>query len=121
MPDLKRQYPSGDGRADIGADDDADGFGEHHQFTIDETDHHDRGDGARLNEGRDENPDAHRQESVGRDQSDQASDSGAGDDLKALLHELHAEQENAQAADYVKTHIQYQINVHNGTVKLVSL
>ena len=54
-------------------------------------------------------------------QSDHASDSGAGDDLKALLHELHAEQENAQAADYVKTHIQYQINVHNGTVKLVSL
>ena len=81
-----------------------DRLGERHQLAIDESNHHDRRHRARLNEGCHEEPDPDGEESVGRDRTDRASNAGARDNLKALLHVLHAKQEDTQSADDVKTH-----------------
>ena len=49
----KAQKPGRDGRADVGAHDDVDGLTQRHQARVDKADHHDRGGGRALNDGRD--------------------------------------------------------------------
>ena len=102
------QQPRGDGGAHVGAHDDVDGLPQRHQSGVDEAYHHHGGGRRALNNGGDTKTRQESGEYVAGHFIQQRPQLAAGTALQSLSHQVHAEQEQAQATD----HGQYLKNIH---------
>ncbi len=94
------QDPGGDGGTDVGAHDDADGLGQIHQAGVNEADDHNGGGGGGLDHSGDRQTCQEAQQAVGGQLAQQAAQAVSGSALQAFAHQVHAEQEQAQAANH---------------------
>ena len=97
--------PRGERRADIGAEHDGQGLLEGHQPRVDETDQHHRHGAAALYQGGHAGAHQKRYEPVLRQVREDVLETVARDLSQALRHELHAEEEEAEAADELESQV----------------
>jgi len=104
----KAQYPGGDGGAHVCAHDDVDGLLEAHDAGVDETDHHNGGGRGTLDDGGYAKTGEKACQLTAGHLAQQGAEAAAGTSFKGFAHDVHAEEEKAQAPD----HSQYIKNVH---------
>ena len=102
------QEPGGDGGADVGAHDDADGLAELHEAGVHEAHHHDGGGGGGLDHRRDAETQQQRPEGAAGHAGEDVFQPGARGLLQGVPHDVHAEEEEGQAPD----EIQHVKNAH---------
>ena len=91
------QDPGGDGGADVGTHDDADGLAEGHDAGVDKAHQHDGDGGGGLDGHGDADTQQQALEGVGGHAFEQALQLAAGHFLQALGHQVHAVEEESQA------------------------
>ena len=94
----KAQNPAGDGGAHVAAHDDADGLVQLHDAAVDETDHHNGGSAGRLDHGGDAEAQEKALERVIGQLAQDLLQLAARLLFQSLAHDVHAEQEQGQAA-----------------------
>jgi hypothetical protein len=100
--------PAGERRADVGAEDHADGLDQGHQAGIDERDHHDGGRGRTLDQYGDEDTGEDGDETVLRHHLQNVFELVPCGLLKSFGEELHAIQEQAEATRHRQDRHQHQ-------------
>ena len=101
----QREQPAGDGGADVGAHNDADGLVQFHQARVDEADRHNGGSAAGLNDGGDSHAQQQRPDGAGSHRGEDTLQFAASGLLQRLAHQVHAVQEHGDAAhqgEYIK-------------------
>lgn len=102
------QQPGGDGGAHIGAHNDVDGLTQGHEAGVDKAYHHHCGGRGALNDGGDAQARQKAHKHPAGHLIQETAQLAAGPALQGLAHQVHAEQEQAQAA-YQGQHIE---NIH---------
>ena len=95
---IQTQQLSGDGGADVGAHDDADGLAQLHDAGVDEAHHHDGGSRRALDDAGDQSADADGFKDVAGDGFQGFFQFFAGHFLQGIAHGEHAVDEKPQAA-----------------------
>ena len=90
---------AGDGGADVGSHDHADGLGERHEPGIHEADRHDRGGAAALDEHRNASPNKYPHERGFGQSTYQLPETIPGDELQGLTDQLDGEEEKPNSSE----------------------
>ena len=96
----KAEDPGGDGGAHVGPHDDIDGLAQRHKARVDKAHHHHCGGGGALYHRRYQKSGEHSHGPVGGEFSQQGPQLSAGPALQGLAHDIHTEEEKAEAADH---------------------
>ena len=105
----QRQDPARHRCTNVGADDDIDGLPQGHKAGVDETDHHNRGCRRGLDHGSHSKAGDKTSKLAGSQLTEQSFQSAACPALQSLTHDVHAKQEQAQAANKIE-YVEY---IHN--------
>ncbi len=97
--DLESEKLHGEGRADVGAQDDAERLAEGHEAGRHEADQHQRGGGRGLDEGGDEGPRTHGGQAIAGHAREQVTEMAARGALEPFPAELHAVEQQRQSAE----------------------
>jgi len=104
--ELEGDQLRGDGRADVRAQDHAQGLRERHQLGLHEAHEHDRGGAGALDDHGHQRSHRGAQIAVGRQGAQDGAHAAAGCPLQRRTHHVHAEEEQAQAAGQAEEHEQ---------------
>ena len=94
------QDPGGGGGTDVGAHDDVNCLAQAQQAGVNETDDHNGGGGGGLDDGGDSQTSQETQQAAGGQLAEDGTKTGTGPAFQGAAHNVHAEQEQAKAANH---------------------